>query len=538
MVSDSFGAAFGRLVKARRGEQKLTQGQLAESVWPGDSNAAETRKGDISKLERGRVSEPHATTVRRIAKALHITEEEIDALRKQARMTPQEQLDAVPTLSRNQLELLATRFEMERAFERSDGELRGFLEKKAEEYRGYRAQIDGLDDRIPAIHNLKGAAQGAAGRLDFDEVEDLLSRVSEVELEIAAETAETRATNALLRGRVQQAYTILSAAADSFAGIDPLEPARRRLRYQDRLYQHGLRYGGTGLSLSEQMTRAALTAVDETAVPELWAQAQNALAIALELQGTRTAGPQGAALLAEAVDTYRAALHVSTEADDPVQWAMTMQNLAIALELQGTQTAGPEGAALLAEAMDTYRAALRVRTEADHPVQFAMTMQNLAGALYQQGTRTAEPEGATPLAEAVDTYRAALRVFTEADHPAQWATTIQNLAIALQQQGTRTTGSEGAALIAEAVETYRAALRVSTEAEHPVDWAMTQENMAILEKSRADHDTCTDPRPHLEAGLAHVQAALTVFDPEHMPYDNGTATNLRDRLRARLAALD
>jgi len=110
LVNDSFGAAFGRLVKRKRAEMRLTQGQLAESVWPNDANAAQTRKPDMSKLENGKIANPQTTTVERIAKALEIPPAEIDELRRQAQMSPQEQLDAVPTLSRNQLELLASRF--------------------------------------------------------------------------------------------------------------------------------------------------------------------------------------------------------------------------------------------------------------------------------------------------------------------------------------------------------------------------------------------------------------------------------------------
>ena len=66
---------------------------------------------------------------------------------------------------------------------------------------------------------------------------------------------------------------------------------------------------------------------------------------------------------------------------------------------------------------------------------------------------------------------------------------------------------------------------------------MTMENLALAEEARAEHATCADPLPHLEAALAHVEAALRVYDPEHMPYNQGTATMLRDRLARRLAAL-
>ena len=394
------------------------------------------------------------------------------------------QLDQIPTLSRDQLELLAARFDAKGAHSLSDAQLRDFLTQKAEEYRDYRNRIEGLDARVAAIGNLKGAARDAAERLDFDEVEEVLARVDEVETEIAAETKETRAANALLRGRVQDAYVILSAAADSFGGIDRLEPARRRLTYADRLYAHGLRYGGAGLTLAADMNRRALDDLSEESTPDLWARAQNNLAIALRNQGSRTGGEQGTALLAGAVSAYRAAL--------------------------------------------------RVWTEADHPVDWAMAQNNLGTALQEQGSRTGGAQGATLLAEAVSACRAALRVWTEADHPVQWAGTQNNLAAALQEQGSRTGGEQGATLLAKAVSACRAALRVRTETDHPVDWAMTHVNMALAELAIADHDGTADPVAHLQAAFDHVEAALTIFDPQHLPYNHAKATRLRDRLRARL----
>lgn len=65
---------------------------------------------------------------------------------------------------------------------------------------------------------------------------------------------------------------------------------------------------------------------------------------------------------------------------------------------------------------------------------------------------------------------------------------------------------------------------------------MTQENLALAQEALADHDTCADPAPHLRTALDHVEAALKVFDAEHMPYNHRKATALRDRLRARLEA--
>ncbi len=225
--------AFAALIKAKRGAKRLSQETLAGDVF-GDP----ARKGDISRLENAKTT-PQEGTIQKLCTALDISEAEMAPIRL-ARPSAT-QLDQIPTLSRDELELLVNRFEVEKAHDLSDAGLRNFLTQKAEEYRSYRAQIDALDDRVAAIANLKGAAQDAAARLDFDEVESLLSRVDEVETEIAAETKETRAANALLRNRPHDAYTILTAAADSFASIHPFEPANRRHTYMQQLYYHGLR---------------------------------------------------------------------------------------------------------------------------------------------------------------------------------------------------------------------------------------------------------------------------------------------------------
>ena len=332
-------------------------------------------------------------------------------------------LDELRDLRQTELYALSLKFGLDMDVDATPRVLIAELMKKSEDYDSYRVLIDGLDERVAAIANLKGAAQDAAERLDFDEVETLLSRVDEVETEIAAETKEARARNALLRGRVEEAFHHFCGAAACFANVDPTEPARRRiLRFAEPLARYAMRYG----VLDERLKAADAW---------LWSAGQNAAAIGLQNQGTRTGGAEGAALLAEAVAACRAALEVTTREDHPVNWAVTQNNL---------------GSALI-------------------------------------------------------------------------------------DQGTRTGGTAGAALLAEAVAAYRAALEVSTREDHPVHWALTQENLAIAFESVAGHDSTGDPCEALRMALAHVDAALEIYDPEHMPYDHGTATTLRDRILAKIA---
>ena len=316
--------------------------------------------------------------------------------------------------------------------------LETFLTQKAEEYRSYRTIIKNIDPRIEATHNLKAAAQDAAENLDFDEVETLLSRVAEVEAEIFASTQEARAQNALLRNRPDQAFQILTVAAEAFREISVEDMAQRRDRYREALYQHGLRYGGAGLP--------------------------------------------------RAIDVIRPAIEAVKNNSNKVDWAGYTQNLAVALKDQGIRTDGPHGTALLAEA--------------------------------------------------VTAYREALTVFTNVDHPVDWATTTQNLAGALQTQGIRTDGPDGTALLAEAVTAYREALTVRTKADHPMRWAETMKNMALAEETIADHGATDAPFLHLRKALSHVDDALTVFDAEHTSYEQASATRVRERILAEIAALD
>ena len=93
----------------------------------------------------------------------------------------------------------------------------------------------------------------------------------------------------------------------------------------------------------------------------------------------------------------------------------------------------------------------------------------------------------------------------------------------------------------EAVSSSNAALEFYNRNEHPMEWAAAQNNLAIAiaiaEQARADHDTCTNPGPHLTAALEAVENALTIFDPVHMSYNHTKATELRDDIQVKLDLL-
>ena len=257
---------FAALIKRKRGEARLTQETLVLDVF-GDA----ARKADISRLENAKTANPQEATVQKICQALNISTAEMEPLRQSHPSAAQ--LDNIPSLSREALQNLAARFNIENSFELSDEALRKELTKRADEFRALKSEVDAIPETMRNLANLKAAAQNAINRVDLEEVENLMAKVHETELDEAAKSAEIRANTALLRGKVEDAYLYLSAAADSFAAIDPTAPAHKRLEYEDILYAHGLRYGSTGMIHAATMNRDNIVLLDRDTQGALWANA-------------------------------------------------------------------------------------------------------------------------------------------------------------------------------------------------------------------------------------------------------------------------
>lgn len=387
--------------------------------------------------------------------------------------------DEVAALTRDQLELLASRFEIESPHTLSDAQLRQLLTQKAEEYRSYRAQIDALDDRIAGVHNLKAAAQDAAERLDFDEVEELLSRVDRVETEIMAETRDARANNALLRGRVDQAYEIMDSVACSFREIDVSQMCLRRLAYFHVLRDFGLRHGGNATLRALQIVGPAVEAIEESGNKADKAKINHDIAGAKLQLATQTPGPEGVLLMKEAEEAYRKVLGETSQVHQPYEWATAAQNLANVLKERGMRTDGTSGGLLLKEAIQVYQNALTVRTKEKFPVEWATTLQNLALAFHMLGLRIEGTGSTTLIQAAAKLYRSALTVRTAISSPRDWGTTSHNLGSALRDLGFRTEGSVGVTLLIEAARAFRDALSVRTRADDPIGYSNSTDFLAL-----------------------------------------------------------
>ncbi|MEM1302141.1 MAG: hypothetical protein AAGH17_06130, partial [Pseudomonadota bacterium] len=212
-------------------------------------------------------------------------------------------------------------------------------------------------------------------------------------------------------------------------------------------------------------------------------------------------------------------------------------NMANTLSALSIRVPDPESVSFLAQAVASYEAALSIYTPRDHPLDWAMTQNNKGLALQTQGTRATDADSTLLFDEAAIAHNNALKVYTKTEYPVQWAITQNNKANALQLHGARRPGLKGVLLFQQSISAYEAALEVRIRADHPVAWATTHENLAIVRKAMARNEEGSLRCGNLMAALKHVDAALEVFDPEHMSFNHEKASALREDILAALAKL-
>lgn len=472
--SNAFGARFGRLVRSYRDDLGMSVRDLAVSVWNDEG-----RKSSISRLENGHVGNPAARTVQRLAHALDIPQHEIDDLRAPPPSLPA-QLEGLSNARRDQLEALASRFEINNVFDKTDSELRGLLDEKASEYRVYKRRLHELDGHLGELTEIKAAAREAAAQLDFDEYEALLRQVDESYSVMASRAKEARARNALLRGRTNEAYEGFVSAAETWRSLDPAESVKHRLEYHRVLFDHGLRFEGGGLERSADILRPALE-IDNCSASCQARVLQN-LANALTNISIRSKGGASVALMDEATERYEDALSLVSADDDGDVWAMVQQNLGATLSLRAEWS-------------------------------------------NDAGKRRAY------LRRAIEAFSAALRLRPRDSKPLEWAMTTQNMAVTLLEAANATPGKDGLVLLQRADQLLHDTLSVRRRDTTPFDWALTQENLAIVAKAMAERCAPSDCARHLASATHHVAAALEVFKAEGDTFYQAKATELSSQIR-------
>ncbi|WP_300037784.1 hypothetical protein [uncultured Roseobacter sp.] len=402
----------------------------------------------------------------------------------------------------------------------SPSELMQFIRSKAEEYQEFRRQTGAIDDRLTQLATLKASADEAAAALDFEGVEEYLARIDDVQTEIAAETKEVRARNALLRGEVEQAFHLLCAAADSFGGSDPLGPARRMFFTSvPVLNEHWERFGGDSPAFSVEMARGALTQDLAERDPLLWDMGRHALGASLAFLGVGTGGEAGRVFLEEAVeeltDVRDALLGLELEEGDLAAGFKSgfLTDLGYALRYLGQGTKGPEGEAYLHRAIETYKQGLSFGSAVASPGAYCATLHiNIGNAYMDLAERGTGQALVAHRREALENYRKALD-YTRAGkvEPFETARAAKNLASALLHISRSADAGEAPGMLERSVVLFEEAIGIWQREDFPVQTLGALQGLAFSQALLVNHTD--DPAQEMQlitAAVTNCDAAIDI----------------------------
>ncbi|MFV9507248.1 MAG: hypothetical protein AB4911_22080 [Oscillochloridaceae bacterium umkhey_bin13] len=240
-----------------------------------------------------------------------------------------------------------------------------------------------------------------------------------VQAEVRASALMARAAYTLEQGQPEAAEAELDAAINAAQPVSPLLAAQLRLTLADtRLSQ----FGPDPLAI--QHYREAIRLLSGSGLTENHAHANLNLGMLYQELARSQRGP-----LLEAAKCYQAALRTFTRASHPELYALAQNNLALAyLAMPLTEASDQLRMGIAVQAL---REALTVYTQADYPEYWASAQLNLANAL--QYLPSAHP--ADNLAEAVQLYEALLAVRDPETDPLAYGRVLANQGNALAHLG-------------------------------------------------------------------------------------------------------
>jgi len=430
----SFGIHFGELVARRRGEEGLSQRELAIRAFDDES-----RKARISELQRGKVANPAQEIVDALTVALNLSPEDVSACRTKGRqrtgvLTFEQHEENVSKRVAEAEEKLRAATEADRAMlVQQLAEAKKRASDLEVDFARKQAELDAAHDRLSRLHNNMEAEKIEAAKRALDRGDTRLADAlfGEAQEKLAAQADDIAAEAAKLayeRGRIAEDDIRWQDADKHYAEAARLSPTYDNLikagMFADKCgdYRRGAR-------VKEQLVETAEAEFGAEDVKT--ATALNNLAVSYRVQGRYD----------EAEPLYRRALEISEKtlgAEHP-DVATSLNNLAGLLQATGRY----DGAEPL------FHRALEIGEKtlgAEHP-DVATSLNNLAFLLEATG----QYEEAEPL------FRRALEIGEKAlgaKHP-DVATSLNNLAALLEATGRY---DEAEPLFRRAVEIHRTSL--------------------------------------------------------------------------------
>ncbi|SLN47967.1 hypothetical protein PEL8287_02479 [Roseovarius litorisediminis] len=363
-------------------------------------------------------------------------------------------------------------------------------------------------------------------------------------LEEAAFALEGKADLALIENRVEDAYDYLSRAADSFAGIDPLETAEKRFAYHQRLRSHGDRFGGEGFDFAVKILEAATQSYNKLKDNKALRSEHSRLQTLVE-KSNRMDDTSASHLLKEVIMEYLPLLatymHVGHKED-----AATVENsLGRALNtLVRRNTAANRANAQPIEDVHLMELALWHLSSAvdyfrsvEDMEKWAGARNNYANARKNYAVLFGNHDQEKFLFEALEAFDDALTVITREKDFNKNVEIRRDRASARVCLGQMVEGNRGTEHIDHALKDYEEVIKILSNSDNPRLLAETHANFALMRINRAEHNNTQEPEIHLKGALRSIERALSIFTKKAMPNDHQNAIQIRDYIKSRLSAL-
>lgn len=317
-MTKTFGEAFGQLIREKRGQENLTQKELAIRAFNDESKVRR-----INDLENGAIKRPHVKTIDPLVVYFNITKEEIENCRKGGLFTEEEQSSI--GLNRQLIENLALRFEHGNP-DAPDSELFSYLKDKADEFKRLKMRLENLEAVSSSLHNQIASAKAALEAGQFSEADTILAAAEEFQQE-ARTLREIRAQSqirfargdaALFSGEGNIAAEHYTKAADYFSAFNKQESASVLTEGAGQIYEYERRTLNPNFQRAIEMATSALKLLSRESNRKLWVLTKYRLGLLQQVQARAT---RSRILLENAIKTSEEALTYADNTIDDFDYA-------------------------------------------------------------------------------------------------------------------------------------------------------------------------------------------------------------------------
>jgi transcriptional regulator with XRE-family HTH domain len=466
---DPFGVLFGRLVRAKRGIEGLSQDGLAK-----ESGLTKAR---ISDIETGKIANPQARTVDALCVALNISWEERTACyaNTESRLPPR------------LLENLARHFGHDNP-DALEEELEAFLKAKAAEFREMRERLEKMAETEGRISELLKTANAALGEGDFGTADDLLKEAEAVQLqshtfaalEKQAKLRIERGNAALMSGDVTTAADHFERSSRYFSGADVALEAGNRHECATLLRYYGYRYRSVeALYMARSALQQNLGIWQKEIHTKEWCKTKNALG-GVSVRLAQFDVPENAmSHLAVAKEHYEDVRARCSAEFLPQTFATACLDLANVYSDRRLARSDADYERNLQFALRLQLSALRFFSKSNDPTAWGILQHNLGCSYIDlSNTRTDESKSKGDIENAIHHLELSFEVRDPENSLQYWVASCRSLGEALLNMSTYSITKDAADYVRRASEVLNGAAAKISSSEHPNQWAEIQTQLA------------------------------------------------------------